>query len=851
ALDPDKHPLTAEHMLAEVGGDALWGGALGGAFGAGKGVLGSALERIRGAPEVARAYGEGAGRESTRQAIEGLTDEGDASPDEPKRAPAIRPERFNSDLYEMRQVPIASVTDNRDVWSADKLADAQARLAAGEAMPPIRLGGEAGVHDGYSVADGIHRLNAAEQAGYPNIWAIVDKETPHFEGPLTDALTDARSPSSDDVAAVAGKGLQATPATGLGAAVKRWYAQLSGAVSGKAPEDIEGFIGGAFDPESAEYRNRQRLLEADQARDDASRSIRENVDQILKSSRAVMEEGDRSIKRSHIDALVTEVDRSEAAESARNMWDQTASVLQSMMADPEKFGGQAPLKSAWTVARQIGDKLESAITSGDIGEQYALLDDLKKGIGKYTRGASQLSPRAAVDELAYLQNKARAAHLQDLYETLRAGLEDETTWKAAGTAQKAINDAWSRQIEASDRFHRALTTYVGRDPNNPWVNIRGVDPAKSDAYVRNLLNPNQDLTHAAVVDYVDSTRALANSMAEQWELPPEKIAQVKQLGEAADRFRSTLDETAKSLALTNQFERLRADATGHAHNYLAGAAYLAGGVHAALPMAIAGRVVRMVTRPADTIMALARIEGMVRKSRGTVGRALRGFVRGSEATSKGLSVDAYPRLAARTRRALSARTDTVDRMQRQTAIVHQFSPGLARALGRISVTGLATLEHALPVEPPRDPLAPDAPTPEPSPSQKLAFLRTYRAVTDPHSVLEDLQAGRVNVEGVRVMQQVYPNLYADVQQATLSALASRSAEPLTRQQRIGLGLLLQLPSPTLAPAYVQARQAIYAPAPPSSPPQSGAAKSRRSKPIDLSSIQSSADRVESGPEASR
>lgn len=149
--------------------------------------------------------------------------------------------RIGGEEYELRQVPISAVTDNREVWSQEKLADAKTKLASGspmldpdlfaqakqmevlkgsvpgmaqlqrelkigyaraaqlrealssgegalpsqlervggDKMPPIRLA-EHYEGEGYTVADGIHRLNAAEAAGFTHIPAIVEKTAPRF-----------------------------------------------------------------------------------------------------------------------------------------------------------------------------------------------------------------------------------------------------------------------------------------------------------------------------------------------------------------------------------------------------------------------------------------------------------------------------------------------------------------------------------------------------------------------------------------------------------------------------------------------------------------------------------------------
>lgn len=720
AIDPKDHPLTAASVLATIGGDALWGGALGAGFGAVHGAFSELRPRgLEPAPELPA----------------------------PKDAP---------------------------------------------------------------------------------------------EPTLDTKLGDGRSPAPKDVAEVASKVAGGEPVEGLGHTVKQWYTKLASAASGASAEDIAPFL---------EESNRASLLEADGIRETASRDIRAHVDEILKNSRDVMKEGERGMKREHIARAVEGVDPAEAAESSRNIVDHTISRISEMLEQPDEFGGEKPLKNALKVATKAQKQIEQAITAGDVAEQYGLLDDLKKGIGKYTKGASRLNPAAATDELVSLQNKARADRLQDLYETIRGGLEDEETWGQAARNQRAVNEAWTKQIDASDRFHRALTTEIGRDELNPWLSKRGVDPAKADTYVRNLTNPSQDLTHKAVTDYVQSTRDLVNAMREQWELPPDKLAKVERLGQAADAFQSTLDRATKSLTLANQFERIREASTGHASTFLAGAGFLSHGVAGGLGGLAVGKVAGIFTRPAEAIMQLARIEGMARRSQGRVASAVRGFLRGAERTPRAVSLDSYTRKAARVQELVQQPEAVTSRVAGNLGKLGVHSPALGMTMAAMTASGLKLLHDKLPPQPPTDPLDPKAKAPTPPPAQRESWLRYHDAVVNPIGVVEDLQAGRLSLEGVEVLKSVYPPLYAHVQETVFDELSKGKGSDLDKQQRVGLALLLDLPTPDLSPQYIAERQSTYAQV--AQAAQSQAQQPKKHRPINIASPRSPVDRVESGPSDKR
>lgn len=664
------------------------------------------------------------------------------------------------------------------------------------------------------------------------------------------AVERAMEGGADDASLgnVAAKAIGAdTPAEGLGAQVRRWYSKVAAAASGGDEKAIENFVG------KDGYQNRQLLAEADRTRDEASRAIRERIDTVLEASRAVQEEGMRPLKRGYIRKAMEGVDASEAAQSARDMADHTITKLDEMLKAPEDYGGTAALRRAMTVTEGISKKLDAAIQSGDVGEQFGLVDDMKKAVGKYAKGASRLSPAAATDELISLQNRARASGLQEIYEHLRGGLENEDVWKKAATDQKQINRAWTTQIDASDRFHRALTTEIGRDPNNPWATIRGVDPAKADSYVRNLQNPAQDLTHQSVTDYVRSTKTLADTMAEAYDLPPPKAAEVRRLGKAADDFHETLQTTSKTLQLVNQFEKLRQTASGEGSMWGAAIGAMTGGVGGgALGMAL-GRVRDVFTRPADAIMQVARVEQMLRDSDLRIVKAFRGMTgAGAKAAPKSTPIDAFSRKAGQVR-ALTTNPDLLqERVAANIGPMRRTAPKLSSALTMASLSGLAFLRDKLPPAAPPDPLDPTRKPREPPKGLQAQWLRYYDAVTDPVVLADQVRAGRVTPEAIEVLHlPAYKPLHDRMRQLAGEEFATGRMKDLTSQQRIGIGLALDLPIPELSPAYIASSQSAFAPPAHSpTPPGAPAGQPRKGKPVDFvkraAPPQTPADRVELG-----
>lgn len=78
----------------------------------------------------------------------------------------------NTDTYELRNIPIDDV-DVPAVWAESKIAPIRQALDDGAPLPPIRA--DRGPTGKYAIDDGIHRVNAAREAGYTHVPAIVPK----------------------------------------------------------------------------------------------------------------------------------------------------------------------------------------------------------------------------------------------------------------------------------------------------------------------------------------------------------------------------------------------------------------------------------------------------------------------------------------------------------------------------------------------------------------------------------------------------------------------------------------------------------------------------------------------------
>lgn len=617
-------------------------------------------------------------------------------------------------------------------------------------------------------------------------------ESEPTEHALGSVATDAVGARGADEAA-AGENVP----EGLGATIAKGYAKLIG----KDPDEIVNVM-----------KNRQAVINADEIHDAASRNVRALTDDLNSANRQTGEVWQRGLKRSFVTSKLADVDFDNGAKAAFDAADKAQTMLEEMGKDPRRFGGQSAVQDALSTMEEARDNMQEAFARKDLPEMYSQLDDLKKGMGKYTRGAEISSRSGATNELKWKQNNERFAQYKNIYEGLRTSLEDENVWGDMGTVQKNINSAYTRQIDASNRFNSALTTQYGRDELDPWRTARVADPAKVDSYVRNLANPNQDLTHQAVLDYSRSSRELAGQMAAALDLDPEHAAAARKIVEASSAMEDQIQKQTDQLRMVNIAKKLDQVNTGNAMalGHMASLAGWATG-HPLAGMAL-GKVADTLLHPTKTIRMLANAERMASSTDGFIGRALSGFRSGSAKASAGLALSEYPRRAAQIERLAADPAALSERIESAVGPIRTHSQALSDALKNTGIAGVQYLASKLPPKPPIDPLDPGAKPPLPPPAARDAFNRAHEAVTNPKSVIENLRDGRLMPEGVEALKTVYPSLYAHVQQQIFQQLSEGKLGNLSANQRYGLAVMTELPVPELDPSYIAARQkAIMAP----------------------------------------
>lgn len=658
-------------------------------------------------------------------------------------------------------------------WSEDALGDH-------EAVAENYLA--AGLKGGFAnllIGGGLHVAGGATKDAASTIYGRLTR--PSSGGALTQV-------SGKTIEALVERELgAATP--GVGEKIRKHLVKLSAGLSGTQEEVVEKLS--RMTPEAQRAR-RIAVFDSEKEIQAATSEFRRAGDEMLTANKLTMEEFRGELKAEKIAKAVRTGNEGDVAAYTRATLQRAIEVAESELSHASGVAPQA-VKSLEGIARSAYEglgKLEAAIASGkDINvASFMALDVVKRDTQRWVSGGYNSIGRIA-DPIESRLAQRSVQTLDGYQKQLISGLEDSELWGRAGDVQKAINADWTIQIDASKRFHNALTTEIGRDPSNPFIYRRGIDPGKADAYGRNLLNPNADLTHQAVRDYVDSTERLAKTLREHVELPAEKMAEVERTMAAAQRFRSAVDKAEETLTITNQFKSLTGKNDGFAT--LAGMVGLSTG-----PVgAVAGAALGSLANPGRVVAQMAALERMGAKLDEKFQGGLSSFLSGKSA----------PKLA----RAGAGGTDEAIRSVRNGAQAHAALAaraaaafrGLGESTPKVARAATATVMRAASYIgriAPRDPApAGAAPfvqqTQRPfKPSERAKAQAAIEVLDDPTVVIDALNEGRLSRNHIEAMKVIYPKMYERTR-AMIQEMAREGTPKLTIQKEVGLSVLFDTP----------------------------------------------------------
>lgn len=220
---------------------------------------------------------------------------------------------------------------------------------------------------------------------------------------------------------------------------------------------------------------------------------------------------------------------------------------------------------------------------------------------------------------------------------------------------------------------------------------------------------------------------------------------------------------------------------------------------------------------------LAGIQRTVASVDESISKGVRGFLTGEAKTlpARAAVTEETARAVREAVRDPDAMVQRIDAKLGDSGL-NEAAPKVAQAVAATAMRAASYFRDRTPKEPPPSGLSfvPQPPR-KMADSQLASFARAYEAVTDPMSIVEDLEAGRLDREKVTALKRVYPELYAQIRKEVIAQSLAIKPE-LTEQQQIQLSILFEAPiSAMMQPKNIQAFQKTYAQG--ADPTQSGQA----------------------------
>lgn len=195
--------------------------------------------------------------------------------------------------------------------------------------------------------------------------------------------------------------------------------------------------------------------------------------------------------------------------------------------------------------------------------------------------------------------------------------------------------------------------------------------------------------------------------------------------------------------------------------------------------------------------------------------AVRDFVKGgatnaAQASNENLG-DQFSDAVKRVRAASSNPAQQAAAVDNHLSTIALTAPKVANAFRMAAVRATGYLATKIPPSANKryDTLQPQLERPRASDAEMASFMRSYRAVDDPESVLKDMQRGKVTSEQIEALRVVYPKLYTQLQSKAIQYISEKKGR-LTYQQETQLGIMLGFPTnDSLKPESIRTYQSSF------------------------------------------
>lgn len=706
----------------------------------------------------------------------------------------------------------------------------------------------------------------------PELGAVLARELNSSGDAAGAARAALGTDAADDLVSALGRELGGASETGLGSWLGR---RLTPEFRAKLDEASAGITGGErsaiekFAPwntlDEAGRARVDRVLRAEANAEANKRTAREAFDELARAEDVIEEAAIGEGKVRNMGALLDPAQADDQAFSA-------AAHMRSLMAEWDDVGAGLASKAARTEHKQLSEYLQTKAASlaGSSQENvYKVLDETKRRLQAKVKFLGQSSKRitdpTAIEEIGALRNALEIR----IQEPTRQFLEDASVWGAAGEAQAALNKNWTNMLREQGFFRRNFTEvteqrYLPRAGGE--VDVHTVTAPKIDALFNEVGTARAADRMKSFENYLESKLQLAEELLRRFPLDEVSKSKVADARSALQRIQKTIGEATEDAKLVNEYKQLLGQEARDvgAYGALAGSTVL--GPVGAIAGGLAGRA---LGAPASSARMLLRLSAFADQNKAVIKRAISGYIGGGKASARGAVAsggqgqtrmfsasgplaavasqasapkgggapivafgDGEPKQrTAQFRRAAGRISELASNSaQRQEAVqslVAPFAdaaPVTAAAVASKATAAIDYLNSILPAGADPRGFTPHLNRFEASAAEMARWGLAYRTVMQPMSVFDDLRRGTLTFQQTDALKAVYPEIYAQIQQATLELMMDRQV-PVPYNKAVQLDLLCGLQGagePSMSPGFLQRVASLGQQAPGAEPRSSGA-----------------------------
>jgi hypothetical protein len=434
---------------------------------------------------------------------------------------------------------------------------------------------------------------------------------------------------------------------------------------------------------------------------------------------------------------------------------------------------------------QYLDDAEAKLTSSrKAADRFINADEVKRGLQKFHVSLAK-SRMQALDPVYHEQMMSVVDSVQ---ENMRRGLEDESLWGRAGRFQADVNSAWhNRWFKGAPVAEADLARITGRDFDAKA--ITEFDPAKLRSFLEKD-KVGRGLTEEKLNDMLDGYQEMAEAHR-KWGITNEKdldrlqsdVADVRRTLEQADEIQSSVPRADKADAAESAMDSLISQGLPVVGSAYVGLKRALRNVNTAGKSHVRGAMSTMVNGVRRVGSGLDKAS----KFGGPVGVVAAGHLRERQTNDARFQGD-FPSM---TQAFMARREQIVTALQEPeqlaAAMADSFGdlpdqfPDVHFRLSERFTQAFMYLGDNLPPGIENSLLSQHALPPDLRSIRE--FARLWEAVMDPGAVVADFATMNATPKQARAIEAVHPDLWAEMQQAALEALANSPKRPSWERMR--------------------------------------------------------------------